>query len=217
MILIRHALQLVLREPRRSLAALIGVAIASALVTSVLLFGTASGTTVTRRALANLPVDAQVELSPSSDPAAALSIVKSDPSVRAVVPFDLAHFLNAASTRAGTATQTSGGVLVGIDPSYSATTGLFTLSSGSLEPGSVAISRDLASNLGAVPGDTITFALPGGASATFKVSGIVSTTGADLVLGPVDPAHRTAGANPPTNVAVLGRPGPRPGSRRDPG
>ncbi len=205
MILVRHAIHLVTREPRRSLAALVGVAIAAALVTSVLLFGAASGATVTRRALADLPVDAQVELAPSSDPAAALAIVRSDPAVRTVNPFDLAHFDTAGADKAGTATQTSGGVLVGIDPSYTTTTGLFGLSSGSLSPGSVAISRDLASNLGVVPGDTVAFKLPGGASVTLPVSGIVSIDGADLVLGPIDAAHRAAGANPPTNVAVMSR------------
>jgi len=204
-ILLGHAVHLVIREPRRSLAALVGVAIASALITSVLLFGAASGATVTRRALADLPVDAQVELTSSTDPAAALAIVQADPAVKAVVPFDLAHFDTAAADKAGTATQTSGGVLVGIDPSYADTTHLFSLSSGSLDAGSVAISRDLASNLGVVPGDAVAFTLPGGGSATLKVSAIVSIDGADLVLGPIDATHRAAGANPPTNVAVLSR------------
>ena len=205
MILIRHAVLLVIREPRRSLAAVVGVAIASALVTSVLLFGTASGSTVTRRALADLPVDAQVVLGPSSDPLAATALVRSDPAVRAVEPFDLAQFATAASERSGTATQTSAGVLIGIDPSYPASMGLFGLSSGRLDPGAVAVSRDLASNLGVVPGDTVAFTLPGGATASLRVSGIVSIDGADLVLGPIDPAHRAAGANPPTNVALMTR------------
>ncbi len=203
MILIGHAILLVLREPRRSLAALTGVAIASALITSVLLFGSAAGATVTRRALGGLGVDAQVELAPSADPAAALAVVRSDPAVLAALPFDLARFDGAASNKAGTATQTSAGVLLGIDPRYPVSTGLFQLSSGSLQPGTVAISRDLASNLGAVPGDSITFALPGERSVLLPVSGIVSIDGADLILGPLDPAHRAAGANPPTNVAVM--------------
>ena len=205
MILVRHALHLVLRERRRSLAALVGVAIASGLVTSVLLFGTASGTTVTRRALSGLSVDAEVVLAPSSDPASALRIVQSDPAVRTVSPFDLAHFDSAGTDKAGTATQTSSGVLLGIDPAYSATTGLFALSSGSLEPGAIAVSRDLASNLGVVPGDTVSFTLPGGASVKLKVSGVVSIDRADLLLGPVDAAHRAAGGNTPTNVAVMNR------------
>jgi hypothetical protein len=205
-ILVRHAIRLVLREPRRSLAALVGVAIAAALVTSVLLFGMASGATVTRRALADLPVDAQVELAPSADPAGALGIVRSDPAVRTATPFDLAHFDAASAEKAGAATQTSVGVIVGIDPPYPTTTRLFGPSSGSLESGHVAISRDLASNLGVVPGDTVTFTLPGGATASLPVSGIVSIDGADLILGPVDAAHRAAGANPPTNVAVMDRP-----------
>ena len=205
MILVGHAIRLVLREPRRSGAALVGVAIAASLITSVLLFGAASGATVTQRALADVAVDAQVELGPSADPASALQIVRSDPAVTTVLPFDLAHFDSAAADKAGTATQTSAGVLVGIDASYPATTGLFGLSSGTLGPGAIAISRDLASNLGVVPGDAVTVTLAGGSPITLKVSGIVSIDGADLVLGPIDAAHRAAGANPPTNVALMDR------------
>jgi len=205
MSLLRHALRLVLREPRRSLAAIVGVAIASALVTSVLLFGAASGSTVTRRALVGLPVDGQVVLGPSVDPAAALATVTADPAVAAVSAFELAHFDTAVTNKAGTATQTSVGVLLGLDPSYTATIGLFGLSSGAPAPGEIAVSRDLASNLGAVPGDTITFTLPGGATVDLRVSGIASIDGGDLVLGPIDAAHRAAGANPPANVAVMSR------------
>jgi len=205
MSLVRHTFRLVIREPRRSIAALVGVAIASALITTVLLFGTASGSTVTRRALADLPIDAQVVLEPGVDPTAAGATVGADPAVRSVSPFDLAHFESASATKNGTATQTSVGVLVGVDPAYSPATGLFALSSGAIDPGEIAISRDLASNLGAVPGDSIAFALPGGASVTLRVSGIVSIAGADLILGPLDAAHRAAGANAPVNVAVMTR------------
>ncbi|HYK95505.1 MAG TPA: ABC transporter permease [Candidatus Dormibacteraeota bacterium] len=201
--ILRHSLRLVLREPRRSLAAIVGIAIAAALITSVLLFGAASGNTVTRRALADLPVDAQVIIANGGTAAAARSIVTADPAVRAVSDFQLAHFDSAATNKAGTATQTSVGVLIGIDAGYTSQTGLFGLSSGSLQPGQIAISRDLASNLGAVPGDTISFSLPGGATVALRVSGIVSIAGADLLLGPIDPAHRAAGANPPTNVAIM--------------
>lgn len=173
--LFRHSIRLVAREPRRTLAALVGVTIASSLVMSVLLFGTASGATVTRRALADLPVDAQVVLSPGAGSAGALATITADPAVRTVSAFDLAHFDSASTNKAGAATQTSVGVLIGLDPSYTATTGLFPLSSGTVAPGDVAISRDLASNLGAVPGDSIAFALPGGGSVTLRVSGIVSS------------------------------------------
>jgi putative ABC transport system permease protein len=203
--LVVHALRLVVREPRRSLAALVGVAIASALISSVLLFGSASGTTVTRRALADLHVDGQVVLAQGADAVGALATLQADPAVRSVGLFDVAHFDSAAASKAGTATQTSVGVLLGIDPAYTSMTGLFGLSSGALAVGEIAISRDLASNLGVVPGDSIAFTLPGGAAVTFTVSGIVSIADADLVLGPIDAAHRAAGANPPANVAVMSR------------
>lgn len=194
-----------MREPRRSLATGIGVAIAAALIAAISLFGVASGMTVTRRALAGLGVDAQVVLAPGADAAATESVVRADPAVRAAAPFALAHFDKAGLDRSAAATQTSAGVLVGIDPVYSAAIGLFAISQGAAKPGAVAISRDLATNLGATPGDRLTFALPGGGTVALVVSGIVDISGADLLLGPLDPAHRAAGANPPTNVAVTDR------------
>lgn len=203
MSLAHHAARLVVREPRRSIAALIGVVIASALITSVLLFGAASGSTVTRRALADLPVDGQLILAPNADAAGVRAIAIADPAIRSTSAFELAHFDSAAASKAGSSTQTSTGVLLGLDAAYTATTGLFGLSAGSLAPGEIAISRDLASNLGSVPGDSIRFSLPGGSTVTLRVSGIVSIAGADLVLGPIDGAHRAAGANPPVNVAVM--------------
>ncbi len=200
-----HAVRLVLREPGRSLAALVGVAMASALITSVLLFGSASGATVTRRALADVSIDAQAVLAPGAGAAAAQEILAADPDVKATYRFDLVHFDAAALDIAGTATQTSTGVLVGIEPGYDTATGLFGVSSGDPAPGKILISRDLASNLGAVPGNQLAFTLPGGGSVSLVVSGVVSTTGADLLLGPIDVAHRAAGANPPANVAVMAR------------
>ena len=203
--LLGHAIRLAMREPRRSLAALIGVAMASALVTSVLLFGTASGATVTRRALADVKVDAQVVLADGASADAARTILTADPAVKDAMSVDLVHFDSAALDKAGTATQTSTGVLVGVDPGYDTATGWFGASSGSAVPGQILISRDLASNIGAVPGDHVAFTLPGGGSVSLTISGIASTTGADLILGPIDAAHRAAGANAPTNVAVMAR------------
>ncbi|MEO6577732.1 MAG: FtsX-like permease family protein [Candidatus Limnocylindria bacterium] len=200
--LVRHVLHLVSREPRRSAAAALGVAIGSALLVAVVLFGAASGATLTQRALAGIPIDGQAVLATTADAASVDRILGADAAVARRLPFTLVHFDSATALTAGAATQTSTGVLVGIDGTYTAATGLFSMSSGTQVSGAVAISRDLATNLGITPGDTVTFSLPGGASSKLTVSGIVETTGSDLLLGPVDAAHRAAGANPPTNVAV---------------
>ncbi|MEA2545385.1 MAG: putative transport system permease protein, partial [Chloroflexota bacterium] len=197
-----HIWQLVSRERRRTIAAGIGVAIAAALLMSVVLFGSASGTTVTRRALAALPVDAQAIIAPGADRASATTLIKADPAVTATQPFDLVHFDSASLSKAGAATQTSAGVIVGVDQGFQAATGLFNLSAGNPASGQIVVSRDFATNLGLTPGDSVTLKLPGGHQADLKVSGIVDTTGADLILGPIDAAHRAAGANPPVNVAV---------------
>jgi putative ABC transport system permease protein len=200
-----HVWQLVAREPRRSLAAAVGVAIAAALLMSVVLFGSASGTTVTRRALAALPVDAQAVLAPGADRLAATRLIAADPAVTGTQPFDLVHFDSASLSKAGAATQTSAGVIVGVEPGFQAFTGLFGVSAGSPTPGDIVVSRDFATNLGLTPGDRLTLVLPGGQHADLKVAGIVDISGADLLLGPIDAAHRAAGSNPPANVAVTDR------------
>lgn len=200
-----HVWQLVRREPRRTLASALGVAIAAALLMSVVLFGSASGTTVTRRALATLPIDAQAVLGQGIDIGAATALIAADPAVRSTQPFDLVHFDAASLSKAGAATQTSTGVIVGVDPAFLSDTGLFTLSSGRAAEGQIAVSRDFATNLGLTPGDSVTVNLPGGKQSTLTVSGVVDTTGADLLLGPVDASHRAVAANPPVNVAVTDR------------
>jgi putative ABC transport system permease protein len=202
MILVRHALRTVVREPRRTIATIVGSALAAALLVAVLAFGQASGTTATRRALADIPVDAQAVLAQGADAGAAANRIAADPAVVSVLTFDLVHAEHASLTAAAGSTETSGAVIVGTEPSYGSTTGLFPVSAGTLKPGEVLVSRDLATNLGAIPGDTIRFQLAGGGTADLRVSGVVDITGADLLLGPTDPAHRAAGANPPTNVAV---------------
>jgi putative ABC transport system permease protein len=203
MTLVHHVGHLVLRRPGRALAAGLGAAMAAALLTAIILFGAASGATVTQRALAGVPVDAQVVLTAGADPASAQRIVDAERAVSAVMPVDVVHFDSASLQKAGSATQTSAGLLVGVDPGYLDATGLFRVNSGRQVPGQVVVSRDLATNVGAQPGDSIAFALPGGASVDLVVSGVVDITGADQVLGPTDAAHRAAGFNPPTNVAVL--------------
>ncbi len=205
MILLNHAWRLVVREPRRALASGLGVMLAAALLVSVVLFGTASGATVTRRALADVPIDAQAVLSTGADANAAAALLAADPAVSTVLPADVIHFDSATLMKAGAATQTSIGIVVGLDPKFSQVTGLYGISQGSLGSGAVAISRDLATNVGATPGDTLTFTLPGGSTVDLKVSGIVNITGADLLLGPIDAAHRAAGANAPVNVAITDR------------
>ena len=92
MFLERHALRLILREKGRSIAVGIGVALAAALTTTVLLFGAASGATVTRRALSDVRVDAQALVAAGTDPTAAAQAILADSAVNGALPFDLVHF-----------------------------------------------------------------------------------------------------------------------------
>jgi len=102
--LLQHALRVVIREPRRTVATIVGSALAAALIVAVVAFGQSSGTTATRRALAEVPIDAQVVLVPGADDAAVTTRVAADPAVTSVLPFDLAHADHATLTSSAGAT-----------------------------------------------------------------------------------------------------------------
>ena len=75
MMLFRHAVRLVRGEPGRSFASSLGAAIASILVSTVILLGTASGTSAPSRASAELPVGAQVAIGAGGDASGALTLL----------------------------------------------------------------------------------------------------------------------------------------------
>ena len=199
------ARRLLLRTPRRTLATLVGIALAAGMLGAVLFFVNASSGTMTQRAVGGVVVDLQAELQagPGAMPAA-LPSLRAGPHVAAAERFALAGFAASSLNRPDRAGSTGSGALVAVDPSYLRTFAAFRLTQGSFGAGGIAISQDMGTNLGARVGDTITVQLPGHAG-TLRgpVTGILNIKLADRVFRPIDPALRGLAANPPVNVVLL--------------
>jgi putative ABC transport system permease protein len=199
------ARRLLLRTPRRSLATLVGIALAAGMLGAVLFFVTASSRTMTQRAVSGVVVDLQAELQGGAGSMAnALPILRAGPHVAAAERFALASFASSSLNRADRAANTGSGALVAVDPSYLHTFNAFRLTQGSFGAGGIAISQDMGTNLGARVGDTITVQLPGHAGVLrAPVTGILNIKLADILFRPIDPALRALSANPPVNVVLM--------------
>ena len=198
------ASRLLLRTPRRSLATLVGIALAAGMLGAVLFFVNASSRTMTQRAVGRVVVDLQAELQGGVGMQNALPILRGAPHVAAAERFALAGFAASSLNRADRAATTGSGALVAVDPSYLRTFGAFRLTQGTFGSGGIAISQDMGTNLGARVGDTIAVQLPGRAGLLrATVTGILNIKLADTVFRPIDPALRGLSSNPPVNVVLI--------------
>lgn len=199
------ARRLLLRTPRRSVATLVGIALAAGMLGAVLFFVAASSRTMTQRAVGGVVVDLQAELQGGAATMAnALPILRAGPHVAAAERFALASFTGSSLNQADRAANTGSGALVAVDLSYLHTFNAFRLTQGTFGVGGIAISQDMGTNLGARVGDTITVQLPGHAGVLrAPVTGILNIKAADILFRPIDPALRGLSANPPVNVVLL--------------
>jgi putative ABC transport system permease protein len=199
------AWRLLLRTPRRSVATLVGIALAAGMLGAVLFFVTASSRTMTQRAVSEVVVDVQAELEGGSGTMAnALPILRAGPHVAAAERFALASFAASALNRPDRAGSTGTGALVAVDPSYLHTSAAFRLTEGTFGAGGLAISQDMGTNLGARVGDVITIQLPGKAGTLHApVTGILNIKLADILFKPIAPQLRGLAANPPVNVVLM--------------
>ncbi len=208
---------LLLRRWPRLAAAAVGVAAAVALLGSLGSFVSSSKATMTRRAIADVAVDWQVDARPGTDPVGFLDDVARHPGVRAALPVGFATTTGFAATTATGAsgasvgasagsdstTQTTGpGQLLGLPDGYRSTfpdelRDLAGASSGTL------IFQQTAANLHVGPGDTIEVTLPGGASARLTVDGVVDLPQADSLFQDVGAAPGGQPSAPPDNVVLL--------------
>ncbi len=203
-----YARAAVLRNGYRTLGMLLGTLLAIGLLSAVLFYVDASSAHMTQAAIAGTPVDMQVILQPGASAGASLSSLQQQLStqlgVKAAAPFSLAGFTSSRLTGGKRATATTPGALIAVEPSYFSTFAYPQIVQGRFDPGGVLISKDMATNLGAQPGDAILLTFPAPAPPfTTTVTGIADLSGADLLFAPTDPQHRGMAFNPPANVAIL--------------
>jgi len=199
---------LLLRRWPRLAAAAAGVAVAVALLGSLGAFLSSSKATMTKRAIADVPVDWQVEAKTGTDPATFLRDVAKHPGVRIALPVGFATTTGfRATTRDGSAgsttTQTTGpGLLLGLPDGYrdsfpSELRDLAGAGSG------VLVYQQTAANLHVGPGEPVMVSLPGGSSVNLKVDGVVDLPKADSLFQDVGAAPGSQPSAPPDNVILV--------------
>jgi len=190
------------RRPARLAGAAIGIAIAVALLASLGSFLAHSKATMTKRAVQGVAVDWQVQVQPGADPAAVTRLVSGSSGVRATQPVGFGQTSGLAATTGGSTQTTGPGVVLGIPTTYRQTFPQVIRSLTGTANG-VLVFQQTASNLHAVPGDTVSIGRAGLAPVRVVVAGVVDLPQVDSLFQKVGApvgAQRTA---PPDNVVLL--------------
>ncbi len=190
------------RRAGRLTAAAAGVAVAVALLASLGSFLTSSKASMTRRALATVAVDWQVEVQPGADAAAVLATTKAAPGVRTAVPVRFASTTGLEATAGGTTQTTGPGVVLGLPPGYRS---LFRRQVRTLTGASagVLVAQQTAANLHVAPGDTMTINRQGLPPRQVHVDGIIDLPQADTLFQKVGAPPQSQPQAPPDNVILL--------------
>jgi len=198
---------LILRRWPRLVAAAAGVAVAVALLGSLGSFLSSSKATMTKRAIADVPIDWQVEAKPGTDPAAFLRDVARHPGVETALPVGFATSVGFRSTTpdagSGTTTQTTGpGIVLGLPDGYRATFPSELRDLAGAGAGTL-IFQQTAANLHVGAGDTVEVTLAGGITAALRIDGVVDLPKADSLFQDVGASPGSQPLAPPDNVLLL--------------
>lgn len=185
----------------RVLGAIAGVAIAVSLVASIGTFLSGSTAAMTRRAIARVPLDWQVQTRTGVQPARALATVRSFPAVRAAVPVEYLRTSGFSSSAGGASNSASAGLVIGIPSGYRARfPDAFRQYVGSF--GGVLIAQQMAANLAIGVGGIVSVPRPGLSPVRLRVDGLIDFTAPQQLLTPVG-VSPAAAAPPPDNVLVI--------------
>jgi putative ABC transport system permease protein len=178
------------------------VALAVALVASLGAFIASSSAHMTSQAIAGVPVDWQVELTPGSDATAALGTVRATTGVSTVRRVGYGTVVSFAATTGTTVQTTGAGRVLGFPTDYASTfAGEVRYLSGAHE--GVLLMQQTAANLHVAVGDSVTVNLPGGSSRALKIDGIVDLPAADSLFQIVGAPAGAGATAPPDNVIVM--------------
>ncbi|MEP7046180.1 MAG: ABC transporter permease [Ilumatobacteraceae bacterium] len=179
-----------------------GIALAVGLLASLGAFLSASKSTMTRRSIATVAVDWQVEAQQGADASAVASTIRATDHVTTVESVAFAVTTGFESSHGGTTQTTGPGVVVGVDESYRASfpaqfRDLLGRTSG------VLLYQQTAANLGASPGDTIMIGRAGLPAAAVTVDGVIDIPQSDSLFQAVGAPIGAQPLAPPDNVLVV--------------
>jgi hypothetical protein len=173
----RYVLRDLVRNPRRTLASVAGIALAVGLFSGIAFFVDSSSAQMTARAVSPVALDMQAALinplgaptpaGAGAPPPPSLSQLQADiravPGVRVAEAFASVE-LPAGSVRGAKGPVTGAVTLMGFDASYLQSLSLIHTTTGQFLPGTSLLSQPTTDLAGATPGTTISVTLPGSAT-----------------------------------------------------
>lgn len=190
------------RRPGHLLGAIAGVGLTVSLLCSIGAFIASSSASMTARAVADVPVDWQIQLVPGTDPAPVIDAVGKATKYTALEQVGYADVSGFTSSEGGTTQTTGAGKVLGINPQYRTT---FPAEMRPLLGSSdgVLIAQQTAANLHVVPGSQVTIQRRGLPPVTVKVDGVVDLPNADSLFQAVGTPPGAAPQAPPDNVLLV--------------
>lgn len=189
-------------RPLRLSGTVLGIAVTVALLASIGTFIATGTATMTGRAVADVPVDWQVQFSPGVDLHAVRGIIEQNVPYTALETVGYADIAGLTASNNGSIQTTGAGKVLGFNNTYmerfpTEVRGLIGNRQG------VMIPQQTAANLHAKVGDTITVRRVGLPSFQVKVDAVVDLPNADSLFQDVGAAAGTTPQAPPDNVVIL--------------
>ncbi len=179
-----------------------GLAAATALIGIVGVFASISGSTMTRRAIADLPVDWQVAVAPTADAAALTQKLAASAPIKVARTVGYADVSGFQAMTGGTTQTTGAGQVLGLPAGYAAAfPGQIRPLLGATE--GVLIAQQAAANLHGSVGDTISILRTGKDPVSVKIDGVVELPNADAMFQTIGPQKGPAPTAPPDDVILL--------------
>jgi putative ABC transport system permease protein len=198
------ALRGLARAPGRTVARVLVLAAAVALLGAMLIFIGHSLRTMTGSAVRSVPLDWQGPVASYKSAQQLAEEIGKQPGILAATPVATAPFAGTAHKAAVGEIHSATGALLAVPPGYPAQIKTFRFLRGRLAAGAIVLDQQLAATLQTQPGDTISLTPKAGAKPiSFRVSGIALVTSPDVLFQPLNPLSGPAPAQPPANVAIL--------------
>ena len=185
----------------RLLTTVVGIGLAVSLLATLFGFLATTLSTMTWQAIADVPIDWQIQLSPGTNPADAIAELTRSPGATNAVPVGCFATSGFEATTGSTVQTTGAGKVLGLGSGYREA---FPKEIRDLVgTGSVMLAQQTAANLHAAPGTVITISRPGLPSARITVASIVDLPFADALFQVVGTPAGSAAQAPPDNVLLM--------------
>jgi putative ABC transport system permease protein len=180
------------------------LALAVALLGSMLLFIGHSLNTMAGSAVRSVPLDWQGPVASRAQAERVAASVAAQPGISESSPAATAPFAAAGHQGRASTTGAGSGAVLAVSPDYLRHIKTLRLLQGSLREGGVVLDQQLAATLQARIGDRITLTpRPGAPPRAFTVTGVALVTAPDVLFQPLNPQAGPAPAQPPANIAVM--------------